>query len=330
MKERHLTAAEVAPIWTGFLGDSMANGVLRYFIATAEEREVKDLLKYALGMTEDHMAFKKELEKRGEIVLPLAFSEQDVHVDAPRLFSDLIMLYYMRQMGIGGTVAYSLALATSTRADLREFFNQNLKTAAELLERATTMLLDKGFYMRAPILAPAPAEKVRKEGWLNGLLGDRRPLNAVEITHLHLNTLSNGLGKALMIGFSQTAKSKEVRDFTIRARDIASKHIDVFSQFLKDDQLPAPGAFEAEVTASTEAPFTDKFILFHTLSLTAIGIGNYGSAASASPRRDLASAYLRFAAEVGTFADDGAELMIEKGWLEKIPGAIERDALIPS
>ncbi|MFC4102131.1 DUF3231 family protein [Paenibacillus xanthanilyticus] len=325
-----LTAAEVAPIWTGFLGDSMANGVLRYFAATAEDREVKHILKYALGLTEDHIGFKKDLEARGEIVLPLGFSEADVNVRAPRLFSDLIMLYYVRQMGIGGTVAYSLALATSTRGDIREFFNHNLKTAAELLDRTTTMLLDKGLFMRAPHLAPAPAEKVRKEGWLNGLFGDRRPLNAVEITHLYLNTISNALGKALMIGFSQTAKSKEVREFTIRARDIASKHIDVFSQLLKDDQLPAPGTFEAEVTASTEAPFTDKLILFHTLTLTAIGIGNYGSATSASPRRDLAAAYLRLAAEVGTFADDGAELMIGKGWLEKIPGAIERDALIPS
>lgn len=53
-RQMPLTAAEVAPIWTGAIGDSIANAVLRYFIASAEDREVKGLLKVALELTEEH------------------------------------------------------------------------------------------------------------------------------------------------------------------------------------------------------------------------------------------------------------------------------------
>ncbi len=69
-------------------------------------------------------------------------------------------------------------------------------------------------------------------------------------------------------------------------------------------------------------------MLFHTITFTQMGIGNYGTAIAASIRRDLVVEYSRLLAEIGTFSDDGAELMIKNQWLEKIPGAVERDSLI--
>ncbi|MBB3108678.1 spore coat protein CotF [Paenibacillus phyllosphaerae] len=309
----------------------MANSVLRYFLATVEDREVKTVLKYACSLTEEHMGFKDHLFQRESLIPPQAFSDQDVNEAAPKLFSDTLMLHYLKQMGTAGMVAYALALTSASRVDIRDFFNHNLKTAAELSEKATTLMLEKGIWVKPPHLTPPQStEWVHKESWINGLLGDRRPLNAVEITHLFLNVASNALGKAIMMGFAQVAVAQDVKDFAIRARDISSKHIEVFSSTIKDDDLPVPTTLEAEVFDSVASPFSDRLILFHTLSLAATGIGNYGTAAAASPRRDLAITYLRLMAEVGTFADDGAELMIKKGWLEKIPGALERDALIHS
>jgi len=324
-----LTSSEIAPIWSGYLTDSMANCVLRYFLSSVEDTEIKPIIEYAIGLTEEHIEFKNKLFQNEGFPIPHAFTDEDVNIHAPRLFSDGFMLRYLRQMGISGVGTYSLALGSSARMDIRQFFNHNLKTAAELLNKATTVLESKGLFTRAPYIEyPETVEYVQKESWLNGVLGDRRPLNAAEIAHLHLNTVTNTIGKVLMLGFAQVAKSEEVIHALIRGRDIATKHTEVFSSVLRDDNVPAPPTLETEVSDSTEAPFSDKLMLFHTTSLCAMGVGDYGMAIATSVRRDLASTYLRLSAEIGTYADDCAGLMIKNQWMEKMPGAIERDALI--
>ena len=44
-----------------------------------------------------------------------------------------------------------------------------------------------------------------------------------------------------------------------------------------------------------------------------------------SQRRDLAIEYTRFMAEIGLFAEDGAQLLIKYGWIEQPPLADDRD-----
>jgi hypothetical protein len=54
---------------------------------------------------------------------------------------------------------------------------------------------------------------------------------------------------------------------------------------------------------------------------------NYGAGLSVSQRRDLVIEYTRFMAEMGLFAEDGAQLLIKYGWLEQPPLADDRDNL---
>ncbi|NOU89146.1 DUF3231 family protein [Paenibacillus sp. LMG 31460] len=324
-----LTSGDIAPLWGGYLSDSMVNCVLKHFLHTVEDGDVKPIIEYALGLTTEHMEFSNKLFKDEKFPIPLAFTEKDVNLNARRLFSDGYMLLYLRHMGIAGIVSYGMALGSCSRQDLRAFFHHNLKTAAELLEKATAILQSKGILPRSPFIPyPDSVEYVHKESWLNGLLGDRRPLNAVEISNLYMNIMKNSIGQALMLGFSQVAKTKEVIEYIVRGRDISSKHVEIFSALLRDDQLPAPTTWETEISNSKESPFSDKLMLYHTVFLAAIGMGNYGASSAASMRRDLITVYIRLTAEIGTYADDGAELMIKNGWMEKIPGAIERNALL--
>lgn len=324
-----LTAGELAPLWSGYLGDSMAHAVLRHFQATVQDPDILRIVEYALGLTEEHITFKNKLFTEEGITIPVGFTDADVDLEAPRLFSDTLVLYYLRQMGLTGVPSYGLAMGSSFRNDIREFFNHNLKTAAELVNQSTTLLLERGQLTKTPVLpVSGKPEYVHKEGWLNGWFGDRRPVNAVEITHLHLNLLTNSIGKAIMIGFAQVANDKDVVKYTLRGRDLADNMIKVLGAYLQNDNLPVPATMEGEVTNSTRAPFSDKLMLFHTLFLASIGLGGMGNSMAGSPRRDLAAEYARMMPIVGTFADDGAELMIGRGWMEKIPGAIERDALI--
>ncbi len=251
-----LTSGDIAPLWGGCFSDSMVNCVLKHFLNTVEDNEVRPIIEFALGLTIEHLEFTNKLFKEEEFPTPLAFTEKDVNLNAPRLFSDGYMLLYLRHMGIAGTVSYGMALASSSRQDIRAFHNQNLKTAAELLEKSTAILQSKGILTRSPFIPyPDSVEFVHKESWLNGLFGDRRPLNAVEITNLYLNIMKNSIGQALMLAFSQVAENKDVIAYIVRGRDISSKHVEVFSALLRDDQLPAPTTWETEVSNSKVSHF---------------------------------------------------------------------------
>jgi len=61
--------------------------------------------------------------------------------------------------------------------------------------------------------------------------------------------------------------------------------------------------------------------------LNAGGIGYYGKSLATSPRRDLSANYVRLTAEIGHYADDGVDIMIQNGWLEQPPQAVDRDQL---
>jgi hypothetical protein len=80
-------------------------------------------------------------------------------------------------------------------------------------------------------------------------------------------------------------------------------------------------------TESKVSPFSDKLMMLHITALTGSSIGYYGSSAGASPRRDVAGSYVRMMTEVGEYASEGSQLMIKKGWLEKLPMAPNRKDL---
>jgi hypothetical protein len=59
-------------------------------------------------------------------------------------------------------------------------------------------------------------------------------------------------------------------------------------------------------------------MMYHTMMINTSGIGNYGMAlGTTSARRDIAAHLVRLIGEVGQFEEDGANIMIENGWLEQ-------------
>jgi hypothetical protein len=101
----------------------------------------------------------------------------------------------------------------------------------------------------------------------------------------------------------------------------------VLGSFLEDEDLPKPVNFDALVTDSTESPFSDKLILFHSTIFMSLSIQAYGLALGNCARTDVVSAITRLSAELGIYVKDGLDLMIEHGWLERIPEAANRKEL---
>lgn len=135
------------------------------------------------------------------------------------------------------------------------------------------------------------------------------------------------LGGANM-DFAQTAKSEKIKDYMIIGKSIAKKHIDLLTKLLEDCDVPTPSNWDCEVTDSIEAPFSEKFMMFHITALISFSLGAYGLAIANSMRSDLVLSYTRLMADLGKFARDGADLRIENTWMEKIPEAVNRKELL--
>ncbi|MGG1516518.1 DUF3231 family protein [Paenibacillus oryzisoli] len=324
-----LTSAEQGKLWATYTGNTMCICILSYMLNHVEDLEIRKVLEDALRLSEQFVQSIKEILVHENYPIPQGFSEEDVNADAPRLFSDEFYLHYLKYVGKAGASLYAIAVPLVTRSDVQTFFTQCLDSTTKFLNEVNKTLIIKGF-MSKPSLIPYPknVEFIKKQSYLNGFFGDVRPLQALEITHLFDNIENNATSKAVLIGFSQVAKSKEVRDYFLRGTEIATKHYEIFSNLLEKENLSSPPILDPLVSTSTIAPFSDKLMMFHKLDMFAMRIRAYGNALSMCARHDLAEKLGRLTLEVGNFVEDGANIMIEHDWLEQPPQAADRDALV--
>ncbi|SDI67979.1 Protein of unknown function [Alteribacillus bidgolensis] len=324
-----LTSSEIATLWTSYLNNSMSICVLEYFLKTVEDEQIKSAIEDGLQYSKEYNQIITEIFNTEEFPIPQGFTETDVNLKAPRLFTDIFIINFLKSMAKIGLVTYSLSFSIVSREDVRSLYKYCTETTIKLDENSIGVLKKQGLYIRPPYISyPDKVRFVHDKSFLAGFTTHRRPLTAQEITYLFTNIDTNTLGNTLMLGFAQTAESKDVQKFIWKGQRISEKHKKQFSQKLIDEHLPTPGPWDTGVTKSTEAPFSDKLMLYMTSFLNTSGISNYGLAMGASPRHDLGLLYARLVAEIVKFSEDTADLMIEKGWLEEPPQSENRNKLM--
>lgn len=323
-----LTSAEMSSMWTQYINDTVSVCVLSYFMNNIDDKKVKEIVEFAIDTSRSNISTLKEIFDREDFPYPIGFNKKDVNVHAPRLFSDTFVLMYLRHMSILGLAANTAAIGLGTRPDVISFHKSVLKSAVGLQDLSRELMLEQGTYIRPPFISvPNQADFVEKQKFLSGIKNRRRALTSLEITHLFLNIQTNQIGKALIMGFIQVAQDKEVKGYLQRGKKIAQKHVDLFSDILKNNDIPAPMFWDSAITDSTTQVFSDKLILFHISAMIAAGIGNYGAAMAASPRKDIGLKYASLIPEIALYAEDGANIMIKNSWLEEPPMADDRDQL---
>lgn len=329
LNQVQLTSAEITQLWVSYMNDSSLICQFPYFLVKVEDDEIRPLIQQALDLAQGNVKSITEILNKEKYPIPYGFNmDEDVDVNAPQLFSDTFVLNYLHNGVQIALQAHSISLSLAVRADVYSFFNECVSQLTEFLREIKELLLAKGLYVRSPNLpTPEDYDFIKSQSFLTGYFGERRPLLGTEIVNLYANFQRNALGVATMIGFSQVAKSKEVRKFLVRGKEIAAKHCEVFGSKLREDDIPVPMTLDTEVTDSTTYTFSDKLMMFYSTALIALSVGYYGSSMAMSPRRDLGVMYSRLAAEILKYAEDGANIMIKNGWMEEPPRALDRDEL---
>lgn len=323
-----LTAAELGILWSLYMYDSLQVCMAKYFLATAEDEAIKPVIIYGRDISQTRQKKIGRILSQENIAVPEGLGDGDVNLYAPRLFSDTLMLDYLGNRSGVAMGAIAFAMYASARLDLSRLYREELDNCAKLSLMVGEAQQVKGVLVRAPVVPTG--DKVEFAGapsFFGSLVGESRQLNVLEITHLHMNTQANSLGRKLALAFSQTAETREIREYCRRGAEIAARQVAVFSQVLSRDEIPVPVGWDAGVTNSTVAPFSDKLMLYHMTVMTALGMGNYGLALGASARLDLAAEYTRLMAEILEYAGAGAKLLQKHGWLEEPPQVVDRREL---
>jgi hypothetical protein len=315
-----LTAAEVSALWLQYLGDSMAICVYKYFLNIVENKEIKSILEYSLQLAESHITKITEFLNNANFQIPMGFTENDVNVNAPRLFSDQFLLFYSYIMTIHGLTAYSLAVTNVERKDIQDYLFECTVSSKELFQKIVELAKSQPKFTSVPsIPSPHGVEFMESPGFISDLIGDKRPLNSSEISTLFFNSTKTGFIRSLSLAFSQVAVREDVRNFMLKNVKLAGKDADSFDAILQQDHLPIPQKWDNEITDSTVSPFSDKLIMFHAGFLVNAALTYYGASLGSSFRSDIMVNYSKVfthAMEAGAFSYN---IMVKHGWLEKQP-----------
>jgi spore coat protein CotF len=325
-----LTGPEITSLWTQYQSDSLNLCVNTYMYNTldAESDDIKSIFKEAIATSKNNLIEIENLLNQEGYPIPQGFTDHDVHVDAPKLYSDGLSLKYLHEMTIHGLSAYSLAMTISTRKDMREFYQDKIHDCISLYNQTIELLLSKGIYHRPPYIpAPVGIDFIKTESFFEGVLGDKRTLNGSEISNIFFNLKKSIVTKAIIIGFNQVTTSKDVRKILTKGMEIKHKHIDLFVQILMKDNLPAPQSWDSDVTDSIIPPFSDKLMMYMTGFLFSTAISYYGAGLGSTMRSDLILQYEKFILEDLKYVEDWTDLMLKYQWLEQPPKAPDRKKL---
>ncbi|MDC3417666.1 DUF3231 family protein [Aquibacillus salsiterrae] len=327
-EQTRLTSSELSAVWSSYMNNSFSACVMKYFLNNVDDKQTKQVVQLSLDISEQTMSIARKLLETDNQPIPIGFTDDDVTVNAPRLFSDAFYLYYLKNMAKVGLSVYGVALSTAAKDDVRQFLSNAIKESTDLYNETAEVLLEKGLYVRSPYVTTSDhTEFIHDKDYLGSMFNlqhKNRPLNVIEITHINANVEANQIGSALLTGFAQVAESEIVKKYCKRGKEIAKKHVKVFAELLTGNDLPAPMPWDIEVTDSEVSPFSDKLMVFHTSLINASSISNYATSSAASLRADVATTYVRLMTEAAVYAKDGFDLMIKKEFLEQPPQSPDR------
>ncbi|MFB4168843.1 DUF3231 family protein [Virgibacillus sp. JSM 102003] len=327
-QNKKLASSELGDLFENYLGDSLFCCVFEHHLEVVEDEEVKDYIEFALDISKKHITMIKEIYTKENIPVPAGFGEQDIRREAPRLFSDMFMVFYITEMTRAGLLTYGGALSSSSRQDIIKYFDMCIQDTIKTYERGIKLLLAKGMDILPPTIPyPSKVDFTEKKSFVSAIGGKTRPLTAIEIKHLQVNINTNTLGKTFMHGFSQVASSDKLRKYFYDGAKLADRQIKQLGSFLINDNLPSPKLMDAHLTESTTPPFSDKLMLYHTTMSNFIGLQYYGLAVSKIMRHDIHAKLATLTAGIAKYANEGVSLTINNSWLEEPPTAADREKL---
>ena len=327
-KEIRLTSSEITGLWTQYIQETMAICIIKFVLKHVKDPEISSLFKFSLGLAEKHLKKLDNIFENEKIEPPKGFTDEDVNLNAPPLFTDIFWLNYIHDMTLHGLAGYTMSFSVSARKDIRDHYYECNIDTMDLYNKSIDVLLSKGIYQRSPYFSTKKkSQPITEFAYVMDLFGDKRPLNSMEAGNIYFNLKKSIVLKTLIEGFKQVIQDQDIDKFMNHCLNTVSKNIEIFSSTLEEENLHSPRLLTSEVTDSEIAPFSDKLMVFHTGFLFHLATTYYATAMITSMRIDIVghcdASILR---DLKTIASFG-KILIDKGWMEELPMADDRQEL---
>lgn len=322
-------SSEVAHLWSSYLAENMAVCMLKHMVVKSKDPDIHNVLQRSLDISSQRVKSMEDIYNSIQYPIPDGFDEKDVDINARELFHETFSLEYTRLMTRFAMKYYTIALNDSARTDFRTYFSECINTSIEKMSGVTDILLAKGLFKKNPdIPIPEKVEYVNDKKYYGSFFGrSDRPLNVIEISNIYrLITFKMSL-KTLKLGFAQVINSEKLRNYLNKGLHIVNKQLETLGSFLENENLPSPKDPSFLVTNSKESPYSDRLMMFHVIVTTGYIISSYGICLTNTTRKDLVLSFSRHMAEILDYVKDGADLLIENRWLERVPEAADRKEL---
>lgn len=324
-----LISSEITGLWNSYMGDSMLVCVLKHFINRVDDSATRDILQQASDLSAQHIQEVTNIFELEQLPIPHGFDDNDVNVSAPRIFTDAYYLNFLSFVARVGMHNYTLILNQLARSDIRAFFSKRINEYIDLFNKSTDLSLIKGIAVKAPrVEVPKDVQYVKSQSFITDWFGEKRPLLTAEITHIFGLVFANLIGRAVSTAFGQVSKDKKISDFFFKGKELSTKLIYDLSGLLTDEGIPIPSSSDSFVTDSTVAPFSDKLMLVLSALLASSAESSLGMAMADTMRVDLEVMYGKYMALIMKHTKEGANIMIDNGWLQQPPQAVKHENLV--
>ncbi|MGM7722087.1 DUF3231 family protein [Metabacillus sp. Hm71] len=327
-----LTTAEISTLWKTYIQNTAVRCFYKHFLQHLQDKEIKAIVEEVMALVETVIKKIVTIFEEENFPIPKGFSDKDIDLSAPALYTDLFALSFVYRGGQVIIPHYANVLQRVTRIDLYNLFSECLYSETELHKKALNLLLSKGLNDRPPNMEyPKNVEFIQHQpSLINTWLGEKRPLNTLEITELFIEIERNAIGIILLMGLIQVTKDKEIKGYLLKGKKLAEKQVDTFDKLLKENDHFVGFPITMEVTNSIISPFSERLILFIISTSNQIAVSALADALSVSMRKDVAAHYFLIIGEVMKYGDEGLKLLIERGWMEQPPQPIDRNEFYKS
>jgi Protein of unknown function (DUF3231) len=326
-----LNVSEIGSLWQTYQEKTLIMRFLEYFIEKADDPEARNILGGLWQELDFYVAEMENLFSEQGMVKPVGFTSEDVNLEAPKLYDngfDIMFVRVLKEVSMG---LYTLGMNMTYNKKVMAIYEGLTTVTQKIYKLSTRYLLENGILALPPKMTmPKKTEFIKSKKYMEGfkLIGEKRPLSALEVGILHHNLEVNNIGMQLITGFAQCAQNKEARQYFLKGKDLAKKQVKVMEELLLEGDVHLSATSGATVTASTVPPFSDKLMMHCIYILNGFGLIGSGTGGFFSLRNDLAMKTLLLAKDVYFYAQEGIDIKIKYGWFEEPPQMENRSQII--
>ena len=325
-----ITSTELGTLWMSYQTVSAAQIVCDLFKDKIIDKDAKNIITSYTVERKNTINGIVNIFNNEKAVIPVGFGEQDIMREVPPLFDDIFCIMFLRQFSklhLGHSAVFA---AMSYMKEVNEVLKQKYDISNKYYMMATNYLLAKGVLARPPyVTMPKQVEFIEDKNYMSGFnaFSEKRSLNTIEVGYINEAIEFNIFNMQLLTGFAQVAKESEVKKYLIEGKELSKNVITELSGVLLQSDIQPPSAWAGKATDSTEAPFSEKLMMYinSLTSLTSLGFTGLGT--SFSMRKDLPVKLGLISKDIFEYSKKGAKIMIKHKWMEEPPQMEDRNQL---